>query len=207
MRARLIILMGGVLLMTSPCFAATTNMTVVATQGWQSTGVNVTQGNSYGVTQTGGQWTVDYRFFPDVDGAGYSFATDAKIYQGCKYKSTWPYGLLLGKIGNNIFPIGRVKSFIAPQSGLLELSIHDSCLADNGGYLNVWIEEGLDAIGVLQRFTDSLVRGLTPAQRTRLLEVESNITACDVAQPNTLSMGCLKVLEGILSIHFPQPAE
>jgi opacity protein-like surface antigen len=172
MRTRLLMILVVVLLMGTPCFAATINVTVVAAQGWQSTGLNVTQGNSYGVKQTGGQWTVDHRNFPDVDGAGYSLLNDPKIFQGCKYKDTWRYGWLLGKIGNTIFPIGRVKSFTAPQSGVLELSIHDRCLGDNGGYLNVSIEEGLNVVGTLQRFTDSLVRGLTPAQRTRLLEVD-----------------------------------
>jgi hypothetical protein len=203
---QLFILLVSLLLVAAPCFAAT-HVLIVATQSWQSTGAQVKQGTAYGVWQTQGQWTVDYRIFQDVDGAGYSLVNDPKIYQGCKHKSTWPYGLLLGKIGNTIFPIGRVKSFTAPQNGILELGIHDRCLTDNGGYLAVTVEEGLSAVGVLQRFTESLVRDLTPPERNRLLEVESNISACDVAQPNTLAMGCMKVLEGVLSIHFPQSPE
>jgi hypothetical protein len=243
-----------ILLIPLLSFAAITDVVIVSTQSWQSTGVQVTQGTVYGVWQTSGycwstpkcrnlgvqdaffegkkaeetaprkstprtlkevgqqypsgEWTVDSRFLKPVDGAGYSPRDDAKIYQGCKLYPSWPYGLLLGKVGGSIFPIGRVAVFIAPANGVLELAIHDLCLADNAGVLSVSFEAGLDAQGVLHRYINDLVENLTPEERTRLSIQVKNMSACNVASANASSIECDQVMLGILSLHSsPYPQE
>jgi len=122
---------------------ATKDVRVLSNESFQSTGIILKAGMQYRVWQTGGKWTVDYRNFGYVNGAGYPPQIDRRIYQGCKYNSSWPYGLLLGKIRSHIFPIGLGRGFTAPEDGLLELGIHDAsrCLADNAGSLFVRIEE------------------------------------------------------------------
>lgn len=172
-----LIFLYGALTITTPSAAAIIESNVLSTLGWQSTGMSVKRGTNYGVWQTSGTWTVDYRNFKYVDAAGYSPKTDAMIYQGCKYNGSWPYGLLLGRIGGTVFPIGRGISFVAPQDGLLELSIHDnsSCLLDNAGSLHVKVEDGVDERGLLGRITDSLTNTLTPAERERLSLVVRDI--------------------------------
>jgi len=206
----LLFLMGGVLTISAPCFAATTNVVILATQGWQSTGVNVTQGTSYGVWQTQGLWTVDNRSFRKVDGAGYALQDDAKIFQGCKIDRSWPYGLLIGRVGSNVFQIGRATSFTALQNGILELSIHDSanCLADNAGSLSVSVEDGLDTQGALKRFIDGVVGSLTPAEQNRLLKIVADIFVCRQGLPNAISPQCAQVILGVISLIIsPQSAE
>lgn len=124
-----------------PANAATTTVDISATRSWQSTGVQVSPGTIYTVTQIGGNWTVDYRSFSYVSGAGYSAAEDARIYQGCKLNSAWRYGVLVARIGNSVFTIGRSRSFSINATGPLELSIHDNarCLGDNAGFLRIQI--------------------------------------------------------------------
>ncbi|MFC4911547.1 serine/threonine-protein kinase [Actinomadura gamaensis] len=114
----------------------TVSIRVDATSGWQSTGLNVSSGERIGVGFAGGGWTVDYRYFPKVGPEGYDSATDARIYQGCKFSKSLPYGVLLGRVGGGSwFVVGSRDSFTAPDSGELQLRIHDQdhCLVDNSG--------------------------------------------------------------------------
>jgi eukaryotic-like serine/threonine-protein kinase len=117
--------------------------------GWQYTNALVKKGVTYTVTtdDTGpdgqaGTWTVDYRNFPSVGPSGYDRSTDAKIYQGCKYEPSMPYGRLLGRIGDDgkVFSIGTGRTFTADASGPLNARINDQdhCLVDNQGYIMVW---------------------------------------------------------------------
>jgi hypothetical protein len=68
-----------------------------------------------------GTWTVDYRNFPSVRPSGYDRSTDAKIYQGCTYEPSVPYGRLLGQVGadDKIFSIGTGAKFTANASSSL----------------------------------------------------------------------------------------
>jgi hypothetical protein len=126
--------------------------------GWQYTNARVKKGLTYIVTtnDTGpdgqaGTWTVDYRNFPSVGPSGYDRSTDAKIYQGCKYEPSMPYGRLLGKIGadGKVFSIGNGGEFTADASGPLNARINDKdhCLVDNRGYIEVWTK-GSDELTV-----------------------------------------------------------
>jgi hypothetical protein len=119
-----------------------------STQGWQYTNARVEKGQTYIVTtdDTGpdghaGTWTVDYRNFPSVRPNGYDRSTDAKIYKGCKYEPSMPYGRLLGQIGadGKVFSIGNGGTFTADASGPLNARINDQdrCLVDNRGYIEV----------------------------------------------------------------------
>jgi len=191
----------GILAVINPTFAASppVELEVSATEGWQSTGVEVTSGTRYGVLQTSGTWTVDFRNFSYVDGAGYSADTDAQILQGCKENSSWPYGLLLGRIGDSVYPIGRGTSFVAKQDGLLELSIHDVCLEDNAGSLNVKIQKNLGIRRVLSGLADYIAGNLTPSEAAQLGKLGINIAACSAIPDPVHNPSCLGLVIGLLN--------
>ncbi|WP_253871830.1 serine/threonine-protein kinase [Actinomadura rupiterrae] len=116
----------------------TVSVQVDSTSGWQSTGLTVRSGERIGIDFAGGGWSVDHRYFPNVGPGGYDSATDARIYQGCKYDKSLPYGVLLGRVGGGSwFAVGSRDSITAPGSGALQFRIHDQdhCLVDNAGSL------------------------------------------------------------------------
>lgn len=189
------------LTVSAPCFAATKNFTVQATQGWLSTGITVNTKQYFGIWQKSGSWTVDKNNFGNVDAAGYPPQIDQTIFQGCKYNGSWPYGLLLGKVGTNVFPIGRGGSFLSSQSGVLQLGINDqsSCLGDNAGALSVSVGLGLNVQGVLSKVTASQIDNLTTAERARLLLYAKNSSACAAAKGNILSQDCAATILALIS--------
>jgi hypothetical protein len=214
--------------------SGTKKVVVLSTVGWQSTGIVVKRGHRYGVWQTSGSWNADYRNFDYVDGAGYSPHADAEIYQGCKYVSTWPYGLLIGRVGDDIFPIGRGYSFQPHENGVLELSIHDDarCVGDNAGALHVKVDEGLGSADVLKRLTPWLfdrfdvrkdieyvinqLKNLTPDENGRIAALIGSMRDCAYSKiafnfglwKLVLPLGCAKVLLSMFSfIINPQKIE
>jgi hypothetical protein len=54
----------------------------------------------------------------------------------------YPYGMLIGRVGNNVFPIGDDASFTLPASGWLYLAVNDylGTYWDNKGEFNVLIQ-------------------------------------------------------------------
>ncbi|RFU38926.1 hypothetical protein DZF91_25125 [Actinomadura logoneensis] len=109
-----------------------------ATSGWQGTGLTVKAGRRIGIDFQGGGWTVDRRRFPEVGPRGYDSAADQRIWQGCKLDPKLDYGVLLGRVGGGSwFVVGSHDAVTAPDSGPLELRIHDQdhCLVDNAGSL------------------------------------------------------------------------
>jgi len=115
---------------------------VDADKGWAFSNAYVEAGHRY-IVSTSGAWTVDYRLWPAVGAGGYDSSTDDKIYMGCKYDERYPYGRLLGRIGNDgqTFSVGSGGGFTAKASGPLNLRINDvdRCLVDNSGYVQVSI--------------------------------------------------------------------
>jgi hypothetical protein len=120
---------------------------VSSTAGWETTGVTVQKGHGFQIDSTAypkKKWTVDYRNFPYVGPRGYPKSIDSQIYQGCKIDPKWPYGRLIGRVGegstySRIFSVGGGGVFTAHASGQLYLRIHDAdgCLGDNAGTLRV----------------------------------------------------------------------
>jgi len=117
---------------------------------WQYSNAYVQAGQSFtvrtddsGPDGKAGTWTVDSRLWPAVGPNGYDPATDSKIYVGCKYDSSLPYGRLLGRVGDDgpVLSIGAGGTFQANASGPLNLRINDQdhCLVDNHGYIEVWV--------------------------------------------------------------------
>jgi hypothetical protein len=96
--------------------------------------------------------------------------------------------------------VANRASIVAPQSGILELSIHDLCLADNAGSLFVTVEEGLDAQGALNRYIADAVNSLTPHERNRLSILVINSNMCSEAQQNAYSLDCIRIVLGFLSL-------
>ena len=116
--------------------------------------------------------------------------------------------MLLGKVGDNVFPIGRGISLKAPQNGILELSIHDhvNCLLDNDGILDVKVEEGLNRKGILKELILYQLGTLTPAERQRLLLIVKDIAACEVVVKNPFSSpACIQVLTGLFGLVLSPP--
>lgn len=120
----------------TPANAASAEVTVDSTVGWQSAALDLRSGQSFGVEYRSGTWTVDYRNFAQVGIGGYDAAADQKIYQECKVLTDQTYGHLLARVGDGApFVIAQSGTFTAPVAGRLEFRINDDdqCLADNAG--------------------------------------------------------------------------
>jgi len=123
----------------SPAVAAD-EFTVSSTAGWQRTPFTLRQFEQFTISYVSGEWTVDSRNFPYVGLEGYTEDIDSQINQGCKYIADWPYGMLMGKVGENGELLRLDHGSPTPlQDGTLFLRIHDNdgCLADNDGSLTI----------------------------------------------------------------------
>ncbi|HUV91101.1 MAG TPA: LecA/PA-IL family lectin [Anaerolineae bacterium] len=109
---------------------------VQASQMWQDTGVQVQQGDRVTIVQVGGTWTH----------AGPGVWYDANGYAGLgpdPHKGTLlplaNTGALIGKIGENLFLVGRWSVLTAPADGTLHLAMNDDKYDDNDGLITVQI--------------------------------------------------------------------
>jgi hypothetical protein len=115
-------------------------VSVSATEGWQSTGIAVGQGQHVQIVYQDGMWAGRAGHgpsYPDI-------WTDAR---GIDYEIFYPeigitsrFGSLIGKVGNGpVLQIGSSYGFVSEQSGVLFLRMHDTGLDDNAGSINVAI--------------------------------------------------------------------
>ncbi|MFI6908216.1 hypothetical protein ACIBKY_43630 [Nonomuraea sp. NPDC050394] len=115
-------------------------MEVQSAQGWQDTGIDIA--GKFNVSDLNeGTWTVDHRNHPYVDAGGYSAADDQRIAQGYKYDAGRPYGYLLGRLGQRVFPVGGGGLFEhtgdRPARLYLRINDADQALGDNAGSIKV----------------------------------------------------------------------
>jgi hypothetical protein len=126
--------------------AATTHI-ILATQGWQNTGVSVAEHSRFRITYAGGTWTVDHRNFGYVGPEGYGADVDSRIYKPCRPYTQHPYGYLMGTISNEQrsyeLHVGQGGDWMAAIPGTLYLRINDDdrCLGDNDGAVTVTITQ------------------------------------------------------------------
>lgn len=107
-------------------------------QDWTPAGVSFSPGERVDITSLTGTWSVDHRNFEFVGPDGYTPATDATIYQGCKINSTLPYAILLARTGSGPpWPAGSPATFDIAHGGPLQFHINDTCLADNAGAIDI----------------------------------------------------------------------
>jgi hypothetical protein len=126
---------------TSPGQSANTlpqgagNIRVPANAGWVSTGITVVQGEPVNLVTTG-----EVRLSSDPN----DIATPAGAKSG-RYAPRSPLpgslaGALIGRVGNGQpFGIGDQRSFPAPATGLLYLTVNDDERRDNSGEFGVTI--------------------------------------------------------------------
>lgn len=111
------------------------NIRVPANGGWVSTGITVIQGEAVNLVTTG-----EVRLSSDSN----DIATPAGSKSG-RYATRSPLpsslaGALIGRVGNGRpFGIGDQRSFPAPASGLLYLTVNDDDRNDNAGEFGVTI--------------------------------------------------------------------
>lgn len=129
---------------------AATLVTALALAGWTHSGVAVAQGQTVSVSAVGRAfttrpWQVGSTYFPPNPGSGRAGESGpaGQIYTCTSWDAGTclvegaPYGALVGRIGTTTFVIGDASSFVAPESGELELAVNDAAewLFDNsGGY-------------------------------------------------------------------------
>lgn len=96
------------------------------------------QGQTYTVSNVSGTWSVDANGQPFTGPEGLSPALDSQIGSRCKYDLRFPYGRLIGYIGNEdngVFSVGQGFTGTASRSGELYLGMNDGvdCFGDNAG--------------------------------------------------------------------------
>lgn len=120
-------------------------MEVSARSGWQSTNLEVNQGEAIRIQVIGGKWTYWQGEAPYNGGEGTVYiCTDFEPVEDCDepYPSV-PADALIGRIGvgGELFLVGNKAIIEAPSSGTLFLRINDddAGLDDNNGSLGVSI--------------------------------------------------------------------
>jgi hypothetical protein len=134
---------------------------ISAVDGWQETQLELVAGQQFSINYLSGNWTVDKGSLAMVGPEGYSTENDSAIYQGCKYDSNSPYGVLYGQVSavnGTAFPVRRGGLFTAQNDGELYLRINDTdqCLADNAGEISVSIITGTSNQSETARFFEWL---------------------------------------------------
>jgi hypothetical protein len=115
-------------------------VSVSGSQGWQSTGIKINQGQSFQIIYMSGSWAGRVGWgpsLPDIwtDAGGIDF----DIYYP-EFGRTGKFASLIGQIGNGpIFQVGRRYSAQSSQSGILSLRMFDTDMSDNDGSINVQI--------------------------------------------------------------------
>jgi hypothetical protein len=114
---------------------------VRADEGWQDTGFEVRGGRSFSVEYLSGRWTAWPGTVPlhDADGTAY-ICGDAE--RCCEPIADFRKEALIGKVGDELFPIGNGGTFTPRSSGVLYLRMNDcdGALTENRGSVKVRIE-------------------------------------------------------------------
>jgi hypothetical protein len=118
-----------------------------ARSGWEGTGLRVTKGQKLSI-ECSGTWAVapenESQRWPDTGPEGHGNHPGEKIHtKGDRKKELpgVPFGALLGKVSEAVFPIGDQREIVAPAEGELYLVINDYPFYrhDNRGGLTITI--------------------------------------------------------------------
>ena len=111
--------------------------TVAATASWQDTKVSVKQGEQVSIQYVSGTWSDGIT--PSQDGSGGPDAVTCVI-DICPMRN-YPEGMLVGRIGKQIFAIGNDISFVSALAGTLQVRMNDSDQGsdDNSGEIQIQI--------------------------------------------------------------------
>jgi len=114
-----------------------TQVTVLANQSWQSSGIVLAQGQHFQIEYISGQWTDWTGTTPPFDAAGGTYICPG--LNCCEPLPKERKGGLIGKVSDVAFFIGHGGSFTADADGTLLLRINDcdTALADNSGSITV----------------------------------------------------------------------
>ena len=120
--------------------SSTVNFAVSGTEGWQSTGVEVNQGEQIEIIYTDGTWAGRVGWGPslpdiwaDAGGTGYQIYYD-------EFGITSSFASLIGKIGDGpVIQVGRSYDSVSTQAGTLFLRMFDIDMSDNAGSINIQI--------------------------------------------------------------------
>ncbi len=117
--------------------------TIDARKGWQNTGVRVKPGTRISITVIDGRWTHWKGTQPYNSGQGGEYiCAEAMPAKDCvEPLPEYSAGGLIGKIGNQVFVVGKGVTQVSEKSGTLLLRINDGDvgLYDNDGELKVEI--------------------------------------------------------------------
>jgi hypothetical protein len=113
---------------------------VHARDGMTDTGIKVNKGDSLTFSASG-EWGESEGVNRSADG-GEAGVLGTGYWLADPYLEDAPWGALIGKIGDDVFLIGRSKTIRASESGVLKLSINDDPddLSDNHGVMVVTIQ-------------------------------------------------------------------
>lgn len=123
---------------TPPPAETRTQVTVLANQSWQSSGVTLAQGQQFQIEYISGEWTegtIKTPYGPE----GFNYICSA--VNCCEPLPKVRKGSLIGKVGNAVFPIGSGGAFTTNEDGVLLLRINDCDpnLTDNAGSITIRI--------------------------------------------------------------------
>lgn len=120
-----------------------------ATSDWHNTGLCVNKGDTLRF-ECRGSWAVasekESQRWPDTGPEGHGKHPGERIHRlGDSKKELLgvPFGTLLGRVGEIVFPIGDRKDVVMPSNGFLYLVINDYpfCRHDNRGRLTIMIQK------------------------------------------------------------------
>ncbi|WP_159053230.1 hypothetical protein [Streptomyces regalis] len=193
--------------------ATSTTFVLSSKSGWVRVPLSLERGHEYTLS-TSGSWTVDHRNFPRVESGGYSEGTDAKIFQGCKINSNLPYGMLLGKFGDDEpFAAGPAGTFTYQGRGSLFVRINDDerCFGDNAGQITVRVTSrtlplsGSDRAPLMTR--DALNRawecGLSAAETKLPNNFRVLVRAAQASRNASQAVAAGNLMEAWLNIGLP----
>ena len=117
---------------------------VYANRGWQDVNVFVTYGDRVTIQYVSGEWTHWSGQIPYSDASGkygYVCADSMPASECVEPMPDFPTGALIGKIENQLFPIGNSLTFTSESKGYLLLRINDADMGlhDNVGVITVQI--------------------------------------------------------------------
>lgn len=117
---------------TAQSVSQTTSIDIFANQGWQDTGVSISERDVVIIDYIQGKWTPRKGVQDPISARGYDGNIDDFI-KGSRLAA------LIGKLGDDLFVVGEEKEFVAQRGGRLFLRINDSVLDDNEGFVNIKI--------------------------------------------------------------------
>lgn len=105
-------------------------MRVFAKKGWQNTGVRVNAGDRIELSVIG---NVQYTPRKSAANGGRCGPVGVKGFQAYTVNPAWNHCAVIGRIGRQMFLVGRGGTFTANQAGVLELRINDTDPGNNAG--------------------------------------------------------------------------